>query len=145
MFVSVSGTFDLTDELMRAAGQTTYRYEKAKFLSATFEFRVKLAAEQHRKLLREAIAGLPERLDALWGDAAYTPREKRRILCMLWAELEVVDPDHRLAADAIVGWVRRRLPAGTPLAYSAAEQARCTAEANRPFAIYDTAADGGSR
>lgn len=145
MFTYVSGSFDLTDELMRATGQGWYRYEKAKFLSATFEFRVKLAMERHRKLLREAIAGLPERLDVLWVDTAYTPREKRRILCLLWSEVDVGDPHHRAAADVIVGWIRRRLPAGTPVAYSAGEQARCAAEANRPFAVYDAGDDEGAR
>jgi hypothetical protein len=138
-FISISGTFDLTDELMRATGQGWYRYEKAKFLSATFEFRVKLAAERQRKWLRDAIAELPERLEALWRIAEYPPLEKRRILCLLWSELDVADPDHRQAAEVIVGWIRRRLPAGTPGGYSAAEQARCAAEANRPFAIYDAA------
>lgn len=143
MFVSISGTFDLTDELMRATGQGPYRYEKARFLSATFEFRVKLAAERQRKLLSDAIAQLPQRLDALWEDTAYTPRERRRILCLLWAELDVVDPDRRQAAEVIAGWIRRRLPAGTPSGYSAAEQARCSAEAHRPFTVYDT--DGEPR
>jgi hypothetical protein len=135
--VAVIGSFDLTDELMNMTGQGWYKYEKAKFLSATFEFRVQLAARRHAKLLREAIADLPDRLDSLWRDATFTPREKRRIMCLLWAEVNVADGDSSKAADVMVSWIRRRLPVGTAAAYSAPELAACAAEGRRPFSPYD--------
>lgn len=135
--VSITGSFDLTDELMNLTGQGWYKYEKAKFLSATFEFRVQLAAQRHAKLLREAIADLPDRLDSLWRDAGYTPRERRRIMCLLWAEVNVADGPSRKAADVMVSWIKRRLPSGTADAYSASELAACAQHGGRPFSPYD--------
>ena len=135
--IPVRGSFALTDELMYLTGQGWYRYEKAKFLSATFDFRVRLAAKRHAKLLREAMADLPERLDALWRDAGFTPREKRRIMCLLWAEVNVDQPAARKAADVITSWIRRRLPpaARTPTARPSSRPARRAGK--RPFAPYD--------
>ena len=135
--ISITGSFDLTDELMNLTGQGWYKYEKAKFLSATFEFRVQLAAQRHAKLLREAIADLPDRLDSLWRDDGYTPRERRRIMCLLWAEVNVADGPSRKAADVMMSWIRRRLPAGTTAAYSPSELAACAEHGGRPFTPYD--------
>ena len=136
--ITIRGSFALVDELLNYGGQSWYRYEKAKFLSATFDFRVRLAAQRHVKLLREALADLPDRLDSLWRDAAFTPREKRRIMCLLWAEVNVADGDSRKAAEVIVSWIRRRLPAGTAAGYSEPELAACTEHGKRPFTPYDS-------
>jgi hypothetical protein len=135
--IRIRGTFAHKDELMFLTGRGWYRHEKAKFLSATFDFRVRLAAKSRTTLLREAVADLPDRLDALWDDAGFTPRERRRIVCLLWAEVNVDQPDTRKAADVITSWIRRRLPAGSTDAYSAPELAACAASGNRPFAPYD--------
>ncbi len=134
--LAVVGTFDLTDEVMKATGQGWYRFEKAKFLSATFEFRIKLAVERHRKLLREALAELPTRLDGLWNDPGYSQREKKRILCLLWSEVELRDPQASAAADIIVSWIGARLPAGSSAGYSQAEIAACGGNGDRAFAPY---------
>ena len=135
--IHVRGSFALKDELMFLTGQGWYRYEKAKFLSATFDFRVRLAAKRHARLQREAIADLPDRLDGLWRDTGFTPREKRRIVCLLWAEVNVDQPDTRKAADVITSWIRRRLAAGSTDAYTAPELAACGESGRRPFAPYD--------
>jgi hypothetical protein len=134
--ITIVGTWDLTDELMNLTGQGWYRYEKAKFLSATFDFRVRLAAERHAKLLREALTDLPDRLEALWRDTGFTPREKRRIMCLLWAEVDVDQTESRKAADVISGWVRRKIPAGSTYAYTGPELEACSEHARRPFAPY---------
>ena len=135
--ITISGTFDLTDELMRATGQGWYKYEKAKFLSATFEFRVRLAAARQAKLLREAIADVPDRLDGLWRDVSFAPRERRRIMCLLWAEVAVEDPASRRAAEAMEHWIRHKLPAGSAEEFSASERAACAADGRRPFSPYE--------
>lgn len=133
--IDVVGTFDLTDEVIRLAGQGWYKYEKAKFLSATFEFRVCLAAARQAKLLEEALEELPARLTALWGSPEFTAREKRRIVCLLWAEVDVAHARSRVAADTILTWVRDRLPPESRDAYGAAELAACAAD-GRPFSPY---------
>lgn len=135
--VTIVGTFDFTDEVMKLTGQGWYKYEKAKFLSATFEFRVRMAAERHAKLLREAIAELPARLDAIWSNPGFTPREKRRIVCLLWAEVNVDDGPSRRAADVIIGWIKTRAPLTSASVYSDSELAACAAEGRRPFTPYD--------
>jgi hypothetical protein len=57
-------------------------------------------------------------------------------MCLLWAEVNVADGPSRKAADVMMSWIRRRLPAGTAAAYSAAELAVCTEQGGRPFAPY---------
>lgn len=144
MLITVSGTFDLTDELMLRFGQGWYRYEKAKFLSATFEFRLKMAVAEHRRLLRAAIDVLPDRLDALWADDGYTPREKRRILFLLWAEADRTEPSTGAVVETIEIWIRRRLPRGSALAFSALELSECRNQiAGRAFSPYGAMGDAG--
>ena len=45
------------------------------------------------RTVRETIADLPNHLNTLWRDAGFAPREKRRIVCLLWAEVNVDQPD----------------------------------------------------
>jgi hypothetical protein len=118
--IEVGGSFDLTDEIMRSLGQDPYRYEKARFLSATFEFRIKMAIAAHKADLKAALVDLPRRLDDLWGDVRYTPRERRRILYELWYETDRTKEGER-AARAIDEFIRNRLPCGSPEGYSKAE------------------------
>ena len=118
--VGVRGNFDLTDEIMRALGQDPYSLEKAHFLSATFEFRIKMAIEAHKADLKEAFEHLPARLDELWRDERYSSRERRRILYELWYETDRT-PEGERAATVIREFVRRRLPCGNPDSYTHAE------------------------
>lgn len=114
--VEVRGGFDLTDEIMRAHGQEPYAYEKARFLSATFEFRIQMAIEARKADLKSSLAILPERLDQLLDDERYSVRERRRILYELWYETDATAEGER-AARAIEAAIRRRLPCGSALAY----------------------------
>jgi len=118
--IVVQGTFDLTDEIMRKLGEDPYGLEKAHFLSATFDFRIKLALEARKADLKLAFEDLPARLDDLWGDERYSPRERRRILYELWYETDNT-PDGERAASIIRGFVRRRLPCGSPDSFTRAE------------------------
>jgi hypothetical protein len=118
--VEVRGTFDLTDELMRALGQDPYSFEKARFLSATFEFRIKLAMETRKVDMKRAIESLPSKLDELWGDERYSALERRRILYELWYETDK-SPDGERAATIIRDFVRRRLPCAERDGYTDAE------------------------
>jgi hypothetical protein len=118
--VEVRGSFDLTDEIMRSYGQDPHRYEKARFLSATFEFRIKMAIEARKADLKAALEELPGRLDELLADERYSPRERRRILYELWYETDQT-PEGEKAAAAIVAFIRRRLPCGSASGYAAGE------------------------
>ena len=118
--VEVNGTFDLTDEIMRGLGQDPYGLEKARFLSATFEFRIKLAIEARKADLKRALDRLPEALDELWGDGRYSARERRRSLYELWYEMDQSLEGER-AARTIDQFIRRRLPCGSPDGYPKGE------------------------
>jgi hypothetical protein len=118
--VGVRGSFDLTDEIMRALGQELYSLEKARFLSATFEFRIKMAFEARKADLKEAFEHLPARLDDLWSDERYSVRERRRILYELWYETDRT-PEGERAATIIRDFVHRRLPCGIRDGYTRGE------------------------
>jgi hypothetical protein len=92
--------FDITDEFIRMfTKDDPYRYEKAKFLTATFEMRIQLAVAARKRYLSEAVAELPSRLEAFWRDERMTSREKCRILALLFEELERKDNEVRQASD----------------------------------------------
>jgi hypothetical protein len=99
--VNVSVTFDVTDELMRFAGQDPYRYAKAKFLAATRELRAGLAARAHADDIRAATSELPERLQTIRCDERMSVADRRAILRGLRAELDTAASEGRAAAARI--------------------------------------------
>jgi hypothetical protein len=136
--VEVTGNFDLTDEIVRGLGKDPNALDKAHFLSATFEFRMKLAIEERKKLMREALDMLPGRLGELWADDRYSPREKRRILYELWVESDQT-PDGERAANIVDSFIRRQLPCGDPAGYTRAELDGFRARhPERPFSVAES-------
>jgi hypothetical protein len=120
--VGVGGVLDLTDEYMRWMKQDPYRRDKARFLAATFEMRVNMAARHHARLTRASLIELPARLETLWADPARPPVEKRHLLWSLWTEMS--DAGEGAAARATIErFIRQRLPRGSPDAFSDAELA----------------------
>lgn len=132
-------TFDLSDEFARGfAHGTLYPYEKANFLAATFKERTGMAARWHADQRRAARDDLPRRLDAIWADNRYRPRERRRVIFLLWAEMNPSAAEARPASGVIETWIRKRLPRGSPDAYSDDELRSLSRErvGERPFAPY---------
>lgn len=114
--------FDLTDEFSQELGHgTLYRHEKANFLAATFRERTDMAARAQAAQMRVAVQEIPARLDALWADTRYRRRERRRIIFLLWAEVNRPASGSPSARAVIEKWIRRRLPVGSPDAYSKPE------------------------
>ncbi len=124
---------------LRARGHDPTASAKAAWLDRTAEFRARLAVAWQRDLLRTQLSALPERLDALWADDARTVAQRRARLFAQWDEcLEPVKVtvktkastpillrDRTRAAaearDIIERFVRDKLPAGSPDAYTDAE------------------------
>ena len=132
-------TMDLNDEILRALGQDPYRIEKARFLTATFEFRMKLAVAAHREDMRKSLDRLADALADLWGDLRYSARERRRLLFELWRETDGT-PEGKRAAKANERFIQRQLPSGNPDAYTPAElQLYQKNEPARKFSPYDPA------
>ena len=124
---------------MRVRGHDPTASAKAAWLERTAEFRARLAIAWQRDLLRTQLSALPERLEALWADDARTVAQRRARLFAQWDEC--LDPvkvtvktkasapillrDRRRAAaearDIIERFVRDKLPAGSPEAFTEAE------------------------
>ncbi len=131
--------FDLSDELTPG---THYSAEKAKFIAATAERRAEMAKRAYSIEVQAALDEIPKRLDALWADKRYRRRERRRIIYMLWEEADSTDAG-KSAARAMEAWIRRRLPFGSPGAYTDAElQAIARERVGRPrFSPYGSLLD----
>lgn len=93
LLVEVSGQFDLTDEVLRFAGQDPYRYEKAQFLMGTRELRVRMAARAHADDLRNAGAETARRLEAIASDPHLTMVQREQLLKALRDEMDATTPE----------------------------------------------------
>jgi hypothetical protein len=112
-------SFDLSDEFVRELTHgTSYPYLKANFLAGTFKRRTAMAAEVTSRQMRAARAELPRQLEALWADTRYRRRERRRIVFLLWQDLDKSSADGRSSATTIEAWIRKSLPRGSDDAYT---------------------------
>lgn len=140
--------FDLSDEFARELTPgTLYPHDKANFLAATYRQRTDMAARAHAKRMQAALADIPARLDALWGDTRYRRRERRRIIFLLWAEADRSSSDGRSASAVIESWIRLHLPAGSPDAYGKSELQSLLGERPElpPFSPYGSPLDMRTR
>jgi hypothetical protein len=116
----ITGRFDATDGVERARGRETDVHAKQRFLDDTRERRADMATAERARLGGEAVYRLGERLAKIWGDEGRSARERRALLFGLWDECEENEAG-RTARASILGFIRRRLPAGGSDAYPAAE------------------------
>jgi hypothetical protein len=124
--IVVTGHFDLTEELMRLHGEDPYRYEKTKIMERTRDERAGMAATARSERLHEAVRKMPAYLDKVWGYTAWSAAERRAALFALWEEVAEDGADEvvsigRMVRATIVGFIRRRLPAGSADAFTRAE------------------------
>jgi hypothetical protein len=86
--VSAPGVrFDLYNEYMRAMGHDPARVEKAQFLAATFDVRMRMAALEQHAEKQKILADLPARLAQMWNDPRYSAAERRHLVLALWDDL----------------------------------------------------------
>jgi hypothetical protein len=102
-----TGRFDLADELTRFAGRDPNRLEKARFLGATRELRIRMAVAAHAFWIRRATAELPARLEVIACGGDRSPAERRAILEALRAEMDG-SPEGRAAAARIAAFIEAR-------------------------------------
>ena len=135
----VTFSFDLTDEFVHdVKNGTLNRYDKANFLAATFDRRTDMAEKWYARQIRAADKILPGGLDTLWADTRYRRRERRRIICLLWADVDSSSENARLTRTTIEAWIRKTLPQGSSDAYTRDEldtcsQSRVGASVFRPY------------
>lgn len=124
----VSGSFDVTDWLMRLSGRDPYFAAKLSLLNRTREVRAQLATEHRSELLRQVVAMVREQAALVWNDATQPAAARRRALFELWddcaemGEAEVVRAGKR-ARVALYGFIRAHASSPGPDAYSAEELA----------------------
>jgi hypothetical protein len=139
----VGGGFDLTDAFMRRKGQDPYASKKLAFLDSTRDERVQLGAAHREQQLRQTAQIVQRNLDRLWQRVADAPA-RRAALFELWDEVIEAGDDNvvlagRAARKLIIGFIRARLPAGGPDAYTADELAALNRrrQSKTPFAPYE--------
>lgn len=107
------------------------RSEERWFRDETLAMRIGLMQEEARRDADRSIEGLPELLDAIWGERRSAP-ERRRLLFELWDDaVEPDDPELGVAgarARAVIArYVRGHLPAGSADGFTVAELAQFNA------------------
>ncbi len=111
------------------------REEKARFLAATETLRTRMAEEARAENLRAALLDLPALLERIWFTTKYPPVERRRLLHQLWLEYAEM-PGTESSCATIIAFIRRRLPVGSPDAYTTDELARLRPDAGPRFDPY---------
>jgi hypothetical protein len=139
----VRGGFDVTDAFMRRKGMDPYASKKLAFLDSTRDERVQLGAAHREQQLQKTSQLVQRNLDQLW-QRVPDPAGRRAALFELWDEIvetgdERVVEAGRAARRLVVGFIRARLPAGGPDAYTADELAALNRrrQSRTPFAPYE--------
>jgi len=109
MKLGITGTFDLTDILMRLNGKDPYRVEKARFLAHTSELRVGLAARAHGDDVRKAATSLGTELESIAANEQLSVAERRAVIQGLAAELDADTEEGRQARAQIEAFLKTHL------------------------------------
>ena len=99
--MTVTGTLDITDELMRMAHEDPYRFQKARFLTATREMRIRMAGRAHAEDVARSRADLPRRLEEIACGDGLSVADRRAVIEALRAEVDVATPEGRAQAERI--------------------------------------------
>jgi hypothetical protein len=121
------GGFDTTDWLMRRRGWDPYASKKLAFLDATRDERVQRGREHRTRQLALTPQIVQRNLDALWASTLDLVARKRALFA-LWDECaETGEPAIVAGGEAarrlVIGFIRARLPADGPDAFTPAELA----------------------
>jgi hypothetical protein len=137
------GKLDLTALLMRKLGVgDAYASRKLDLLDDTRDERAELGARHRAEDLARAAELIQRNLEAMWR-ATTDPAERRDALFVLWDECAEGDGPFGEAGERarkmVVGWIRARLPAGSPDAFMPDEIARRSAQrrSTQPFVPYE--------
>lgn len=138
------GGFDVTDGLMRAAGVgDPYASKKLAFLDSTRDERAQIGAKYRAGQLAQTDILVRKNLEMLWTSVADLA-ERKQALFELWDEAVETGDGKVVEAGAaarrqIVGFIRAKLPAGSPHAFTARELVTLNGkrQSQQPFAPYD--------
>jgi hypothetical protein len=125
----LSGGFDVTDALMRLAGDDPYAARKREMLEKTFDERVQIGTAYRADQLEKSDQTMLTHLDKLWARTDLGVAKKRRLIFELWDECAETGGSQLVAGGtkaraALVRFIRVHLPADSDDAYSADELRR---------------------
>ena len=123
----LAGGFDISDAFMRSKGQDPYASKKLAFLDSTREERVQIGMRHRSEQLAMAPQIMKKNLERLWATVT-DPAERREVLFQLWDEVEETGSEElveagRQARQLVIAWIRWKLPAGSPDAYTSEDLA----------------------
>ncbi len=128
--------FDVTDMVMRGAGQDPYAAEREWFMEHTEEVRARLETEARARERDRALHGVSGRLATLWGQdrPAFL---RRRALFRMWDDCEEAG-DGLAVRRQIIEFIRATIPRASPDAFTAQELTEMNArrESAMEFAPY---------
>ena len=123
----IGGSFDATDAFMRRHGQDPYASRKLAYLDSTRDERVQIGTKHRHEQLAQATAIMQKNLTRMWASVA-DPAARKQALFELWDECAESGSDELVTAGAearklVTGFIRARLPVGSPTAYTIDELA----------------------
>jgi hypothetical protein len=136
------GKLDLTALLMRRTVGDPYASRKLALLDASRAERADMGARHTEEELRRSAELMHKNLEALWRTTR-DPAARREALFTLWDECGEGDGPVGEAGDRarriVIGWIRAKLPAGSPGAFTADDTARFAAHrmSKQPFLPYE--------
>ncbi|MCP4498817.1 MAG: hypothetical protein GY822_02485 [Deltaproteobacteria bacterium] len=113
-------SFDATDIIMRLAGMDPYSEAKRCFLEDVAPIRDELRSKWKSEKLGGAVAVLRTRLDELWSESERPQTQRRRIIFEIFDSCNDEQAGN-IARRVIYSWIRQRLPASSPDAFTLAE------------------------
>jgi hypothetical protein len=138
----LSGSFDVTDAMMRSKGIDPYASYKLKVLDETRDERVALGKRYRTQQLAQSKQLVQKNLERLWSTQPDLAARKQGLF-ELWDDCAESGPDEVVVAGAsartyVVGFIRSKLPQGSADAFSAEELARLNKQrkSRAPFAPY---------
>ncbi len=124
------GKLDASSWLMRKFVGDVYASRKLKLLDDSRAERADIGAQHAREDLARSAELMQRNLDALWR-VTRDPAERRRALFALWDECGegegLVGEAGERARRMVIGWIRAKLPATSPDAFTADEIAELAA------------------
>ncbi len=134
---SASGSFDLTDALMGAAGQDPHAAERDWFMRRTREVRHRLEAAHRSQQAQRGLVRLRGRLARIWRTTTRSTAARRRRIFTMWDETSE-DELGRRARAVVIAFIQDTIPAGSEEAYTESEIASLNArrENTERFAPY---------
>ena len=124
-FKGLSGSFDLTELIMKGKKQDPYRREKEKFLTHTVDMRDKLIKRARDQRIAASFDSLRSELATVWLNQDKIPAERRATIYAMWKEAATTDKELAEAGAEARGiveqFIRKYLPQSSQHAFTTEE------------------------